>query len=147
MKNLYRITLSVLAVFFLAGCGSKNATTTVSCSYSQEQSMFTMTQDVEISIDKGTISNANLVNEIVYSDSYIGKYDETVLVDAMKNQFSNYKEVDVKPTSTGVIVTINLDTNEFAELSGLSTDDLKNIKEENIDELKSGMEKSGYTCK
>lgn len=147
MKNFSKILLVVLAVFLLAGCGSKKANTVVTCSYTQNQSMFTMTQDVDIDIKDGTISNAKLVNEIVYSDQYVGKYDETVLVDTMKEQFKTYKDVDVQPTSTGVIVTINLDTDEFAKLSNMSVDDFKDIKEDDIPELKSGLESSGYTCK
>ena len=147
MKNFSKILLVVLAVFLLAGCGSKKANTVVTCSYTQNQSMFTMTQDVDIDIKDGTISNAKLVNEIVYADQYVGKYDETVLVDTMKEQFKSYKNVDVQPTSTGVVVTINLDTDEFAKLSNMSVDDFKDIKEDDIPELKSGLESSGYTCK
>ena len=146
MKVFSKMLLVVLAVFLLAGC-SKKANTTITCTYSQNQSMFTMTQNVDINIKDGTISNAKLVNEVVYADQYVGKYDESVLVDTMKNQFSSYKDVDVKSTSTGVIVTINLDTEEFAKLSNMSVDNFKNIKEDDISELKSGLQSSGYICK
>ena len=146
MKVFSKMLLVVLAVFLLAGC-SKKANTTITCTYSQNQSMFTMTQNVDINIEDGTISNAKLVNEVVYADQYVGKYDESVLVDTMKNQFSSYKDVDVKSTSTGVIVTINLDTEEFAKLSNMSVDNFKDIKEDDISELKSGLQSSGYTCK
>ena len=146
MKVFSKMLLVVLAVFLLAGC-SKKANTTITCTYSQNQSMFTMTQNVDINIKDGTISNAKLVNEVVYADQYVGKYDESVLVDTMKNQFSSYKDVDVKSTSTGVIVTINLDTEEFVKLSNMSVDNFKNIKEDDISELKSGLQSSGYICK
>ena len=146
MKNFSKILLVVLVVFLFAGC-SKKANTTITCTYTQNQSMFTMTQNVDINITDGTISNAKLVNEVVYADQYVGKYDESVLVDTMKNQFSSYKDVDVKATSTGVVVTINLDTEEFAKLSNMSVDDFKNIKEDDISDLKSGLQTSGYTCK
>lgn len=146
MKVFSKMLLVVLAVFILAGC-SKKANTTITCTYTQSQSMFTMTQDVDINIQDGTISNAKLVNEVVYADQYIGKYDESALVDTMKSQFSTYKDVNVEPTSTGVIVTINLDTEEFAKLSNMSVDNFKNIKEDDISELKSGLQTSGYTCK
>ena len=146
MKTFSKMLLVVLAVFLLVGCGKK-ANTVVTCTFTQDQSMFTMTQNVDINIKDGTIDNAKLVNEVVYADQYVGKYDESVLVDTMKQQFSNYKDVDVEATSTGVIVTINLDTEEFAKLSNMSVDDFKNIKEDSISDLKSGLEKSGYTCK
>lgn len=147
MKNIAKVIVATLSIFLLAGCGEKNANETLTCRFTQEDSMFTITQDISLAVKDGAVDNAKLVNELIYSNEYIGNYDEDVLVSTLESQFSNYQKVEVTKTSTGAVVTIELNADEFSELSGVDKEDLKNIKESDIPEIKSGLEKAGYTCK
>ena len=147
MKNIAKVMVAALSIFLLAGCGSKNANETFTCRFTQEDTTFTITQDISIEVKDGTIDNAKLVNEMIFSNEYVGNIDGDAIVSALESQFSSYKKVDVSKTSTGAIVTIELDSDEFATLSGVDKDELKNIKESDIPEIKSGLEEAGYTCK
>lgn len=146
-KNLMKVSVLAVAMLTLVGCGGKKANTTVSCSYSQEESMLTVNQDLDLVITDGVFESAKLINEIVYADEYVGKYDESVLISSLEEQFDDYNDVDVTATSTGAIVTITLDIDEFADMSDISKDDLSNIMEDDISDIEASLEEENYICK
>lgn len=147
MKKIIKGSIIGVLMLSMVGCSTEKVNTTLSCSYSTDQSMLTVKQDLNFTIKEGAFDKAKLVNEIIYSDDYVGKYDEDALISSLEDQFSSYKSVDVEATNTGAIVTITLDIDEFASTASVSKEILSDIKEDDVSDIKTGLEDAGYVCK
>lgn len=149
MKGLKKITILVIGLFCLTGCGEK----TLTCTNTEEDSGIKMEQAITMTFKDDKISRVKMSIDTVALDDDI-KENWTSITETLESQYEESEEDGVKFTITNDAnnyrfnMTVDIDINKASD-EALAEYNLDNIDTETAtyDSVLADAEADGFVCK
>ncbi len=144
MKKYLAVCFAVVMVGFATGCGSD--TKTLKCTMEQNVTMMDMTQTINVTFKKDTVTKMELVQDVKVADSYSSYMEE--IEKSLTDEMNSYKEqgldVTTKTNGNNIKVTLVADLTKMSDEEKESLD-LLDAKGSRSD-AKKAFEDAGYKC-
>ncbi len=139
------VVVAIVVVALIAGViyfmsGNK----TLTCTQTMDQAQMKMTAEAKINFSMNKADKVDATFNIELNDSYLAYKDS--FITEFKKQYSKYeKQYNIKPkyeeTDKGLKMTFSATNNSFQKVMSISS------SKNSYSQVKSDMEKAGYTCK
>lgn len=150
MKNFKYLLLALLCVMCLSGCGKK----TLTCTDTNNEDGIKSIETIKFKFKKNKIKsfNVSVENEATDDsiknnwDTFVSMLESTFKVDEETKGITVKTDSNDKKYTYSVSVDVDLDKIEDEDALGFDLEEMKKY-ENAYDEIKSELEKEGYTCK
>lgn len=149
MKSVKVVALLVVSIFLLTGCGSQKLT----CTLSEEEDGMIYTSEVIMTFKDDKVNEFTMNMDMkLNDDDMITMWDS--FVSTMNSTFEPVEEDGIKISTAvdednhafRVTYEVSLDEASEETIEEYDLSDMIN-SDETLEEIKSGMEEEGYTCK
>lgn len=145
MKKFFVVSVIVITIGFLTGCG--NSSKTLKCTKDDSATGMKMNQKVNVDFKGKDVTKMEILETVTVEDSYTSYINE--LKSAFESQFANYNNkkgisMDTKTDGNQIKISISADFATMDE-DAKETLDIVNTKAE-YDDMKKAFEAQGYTC-
>lgn len=149
MKGLKLLTIVVVGLLCLTGCGEK----TLTCTNTEEDNGVKMVQEAQMTFKDDQVTKVRMSIEATATDDDIKEYWGS-FISAMESQYEEVDEEGVKLTLTNdeknykFIMTVEVDVTKASE-DALVEYDLEQLADTTatLGEVKKEAEADGFTCK
>lgn len=149
MKGLKLLTIVVVGLLCLTGCGEK----TLTCTNTEEDSGVKMVQEAQMTFKDDQVTKVRMSIEATATDDDIKEYWGS-FISAMESQYEEVDEEGVKLTLTNdeknykFNMTVEVDVTKASE-DALVEYDLEQLADTTatLEEVKKEAEADGFTCK
>ena len=138
MKSVKVVALLVVGIFLLTGCGSQKLT----CTMSEEEDGMIYTSEVIMTFKDDKVNEFTMNMDMkLNDDDMITMWDSFV-----STMNSTFEPVEEDNHAFRVTYEVSLDEASEETIEEYDLSDMIN-SDETLEEIKSGMEEEGYTCK